>query len=397
MPITKRTPIGDVVSDFEKSKAPQFKDKSKAKRREMAIAAALSKRDGNKMTKKELKKLVKEIFHEAASTSKYDDNPSLKGGQTTLPDSLQAGIIKAAEKKGVKSEAISYFKDPKTGKIEREDTGKIDPTQVSFDRLRQRFKDEEDKGIDEDLDIGHQDDEPGMLVSDLYRIAKYATELGQMVNELGKLEGEVDFPHWWQSKIIKAKDCMVGAKHYLDGELKTKPIDFTNEGLFDRITAKIKGTAAGASQIGKNLKAAVKGDSSGFKNTADVMNMTKLTQKAKTLDKEVNDFLLDINKLFSQQDIRKNKNLQSTIQNYKNTLNQIKVLNKQVLSGKLSTPNPTPSPSDSTTPTPTKPTTTTSTPTSAKPSQPRDEKGKFIPTKKPGQPRDEKGKFISTK
>jgi len=35
--------------------------------------------------------------------------------------------------------------------------------------------------IGEDLDIGHQDNEPGMLVSDLYRIDKYATELGQMV------------------------------------------------------------------------------------------------------------------------------------------------------------------------------------------------------------------------
>lgn len=248
MPITKRTPIGDVVSDFKKSKAPQFKGKSEAERRKMAIAATLSKRDRKKMTKEELKKLVKEIFYEAtynikpgtkiptdvdfkpgdiinigetASTSKYDDNPSLKGGQTALPDSLQAGIIKAAKKKGVKSEAIAYFKDPKTGKIEREDTGKIDPTQVSFDRMKQRFKDEEDEGIDEDLDIGHQDNEPGMLVSDLYRIAKYATELGQMVAELGKLEGEVDFPHWWQSKIIKAKDCLVGAKHYLDGELKT--------------------------------------------------------------------------------------------------------------------------------------------------------------------------------
>ena len=75
--------------------------------------------------------------------------------------------------------------------------------------------------IGEDLDIGHQDNEPGMLISDLYRIAKYAVELGQMVEELGKLEGEVDFPHWWQSKIIKAKDYIVGAKHYLDGELKT--------------------------------------------------------------------------------------------------------------------------------------------------------------------------------
>lgn len=41
--ITKRTPMGDVIDDFYKSDAPQFKGKSKAKRREMAIAAKLSK------------------------------------------------------------------------------------------------------------------------------------------------------------------------------------------------------------------------------------------------------------------------------------------------------------------------------------------------------------------
>ena len=43
--ITKRTPMGDVVKDFYKSDAPQFKGKSKAKRRQMAIAAKLSKMD----------------------------------------------------------------------------------------------------------------------------------------------------------------------------------------------------------------------------------------------------------------------------------------------------------------------------------------------------------------
>ena len=43
--ITKRTPMGDVVTDFYKSDAPQFKGKSKAKRRQMAVAAKLSKMD----------------------------------------------------------------------------------------------------------------------------------------------------------------------------------------------------------------------------------------------------------------------------------------------------------------------------------------------------------------
>jgi tRNA nucleotidyltransferase (CCA-adding enzyme) len=40
--ITKSTPMGDVIKDFYKSDAPQFKGKSKAKKRQMAIAAKLS-------------------------------------------------------------------------------------------------------------------------------------------------------------------------------------------------------------------------------------------------------------------------------------------------------------------------------------------------------------------
>jgi len=43
--ITKRTPMKDVIDDFYKSDAPQFKGKSKKKRRQMAIAAKLSKMD----------------------------------------------------------------------------------------------------------------------------------------------------------------------------------------------------------------------------------------------------------------------------------------------------------------------------------------------------------------
>jgi hypothetical protein len=76
----------------------------------------------------------------------------------------------------------------------------------------------------EDLDVGHEDNEPHMLKADLYRIGKYAMELYQMMDEFeGK--GEVDFPHWWQSKIINAKSNLVGAKHYLDFEAKEPAID----------------------------------------------------------------------------------------------------------------------------------------------------------------------------
>ena len=78
--------------------------------------------------------------------------------------------------------------------------------------------------MEEDLDVGHQDNEPQMLKSDLYRIAKYAAELYKMMDKYDQ-GGEVDFPHWWQGKVIKARDLMVSAKHYLDGEEKVDQID----------------------------------------------------------------------------------------------------------------------------------------------------------------------------
>jgi hypothetical protein len=82
------------------------------------------------------------------------------------------------------------------------------------------------RGVDvkEDMDLGHEDNEPHMLKGDLYRIGKYAMELYQMVDQF-EGQGEVDFPAWWQSKITKAQDMLVAAKHYLDFELKEPEID----------------------------------------------------------------------------------------------------------------------------------------------------------------------------
>jgi hypothetical protein len=38
--------------------------------------------------------------------------------------------------------------------------------------------------LDEDLDLGHTDDEPHMLKADLYRIGKYSMELYKMVDKI---------------------------------------------------------------------------------------------------------------------------------------------------------------------------------------------------------------------
>jgi hypothetical protein len=86
-------------------------------------------------------------------------------------------------------------------------------------------------GLEEDLDLGHQDNEPHMLKAELYRIGKYAMELYQMVDGF-EGEGEVDFPAWWQAKITTSMNNMVGAKHYLDFEIKEPAID----AVVDRIS-----------------------------------------------------------------------------------------------------------------------------------------------------------------
>ena len=86
--------------------------------------------------------------------------------------------------------------------------------------------------LSEDIDLGHEDNEPGMLKGDLYKIGKYSMELYQMMDDL-EGQGEVDFPHWWQSKIITAKNMISGAKHYLDFELKEPAIDAVVDATID--------------------------------------------------------------------------------------------------------------------------------------------------------------------
>ena len=77
-----------------------------------------------------------------------------------------------------------------------------------------------DTSVFEDTDLGHQDNEPGMLRADLSVIKRYAEELGEMMKDFDEMDTEIDLPHWWQTKIIKAKDYIIGAKHYLRAELE---------------------------------------------------------------------------------------------------------------------------------------------------------------------------------
>ena len=78
--------------------------------------------------------------------------------------------------------------------------------------------------LDEDLDLGHTDNEPHMIKGDLYEIGTYAMELYKMVDQFENGQ-EVDFPAWWQSKITTARNMISSAKHYLEFELNEPKID----------------------------------------------------------------------------------------------------------------------------------------------------------------------------
>jgi len=98
------------------------------------------------------------------------------------------------------------------------------------------------EGVNEDIDLGHEDNEPHMIKGELYRIGKYAMELYQMVDKFeGK--GEVDFPAWWQAKVTTSMNNMVSAKHYLDFELKEPAIDNAVDTLNEADSANARGVA----------------------------------------------------------------------------------------------------------------------------------------------------------
>ena len=95
---------------------------------------------------------------------------------------------------------------------------------------------------EEDLDVGHEDDEPDMLKQYAYDIAHYAAKLYKQLDKYDKMDGEVDFPNWWQSKVILAKDYISKAQHYLEFEEKQPAIDqlALEEGVNERSVAAIK-------------------------------------------------------------------------------------------------------------------------------------------------------------
>ena len=108
-----------------------------------------------------------------------------------------------------------------------EDAEEVINTDDDFEReqLAQLAARNEDAEEEDDLDVGHQDDEPNMLKSSAMETAEYAAKLYKKLDKYDQHDGEVDFPNWWQKKLILAREYMSAAYHYLDSEEKQPALD----------------------------------------------------------------------------------------------------------------------------------------------------------------------------
>ena len=128
----------------------------------------------------------------------------------------------------VKKKAANSIEEPTTEEPMDQEQKLKEMIQAALSKPLNEFESGEeliaDEPISEDLDIGHQDNEPHMIKAELYQIGKYAMDLYKMMDGF-EGEQEVDFPAWLQSKITTAKNMMSSVKHYLEFETKEPQID----------------------------------------------------------------------------------------------------------------------------------------------------------------------------
>ena len=100
-----------------------------------------------------------------------------------------------------------------------------------YDDYYDDYDDDDDEFMNEghmmpmdDLDVGHTDNEPHMLKKELARAGQMVQMLYRAVDKYDG-QGEVDFPQWWQKKIIQANAMLDSAFDYIDGEEMVAKID----------------------------------------------------------------------------------------------------------------------------------------------------------------------------
>ena len=179
------------------------------------------------MTNKKQKTIVKEFLSadEDSSTigSKYKD--MFLDKRQEFINKMMGNKKELVKRYGKNAEQVIVGKAVKDAKNYIEKMKKQDLKEL----VRKTLQEEP---VKEDIDLGHEDNEPHMIKGELYQIGKYAMELYSILEEYDEMNQEVDFPAWWQSKITTAKNMMSGAKHYLEFEINEPKID----AMVDKLT-----------------------------------------------------------------------------------------------------------------------------------------------------------------
>jgi hypothetical protein len=204
------------------------------------------------MKHSEIKEMIRRVVQEkkltAAEKRKKEDivkgmKKSFKGDKSAMYAIATAKAKKLAEVQGTELTSKIFDIGSTLKKVEAAMDFGMDQDPQVVNGLDQAYAElinvlsliekdrEENKFVNEDIDIGHQDDEPEMLKSELTRTAKMAAMLYKKIKAYGDTGAEIDFPQWWQSNIIKAKDYLQGAFDYLDGEESVAKIDATMDAL----------------------------------------------------------------------------------------------------------------------------------------------------------------------
>ena len=179
------------LSSYEKKRGAAIEkamDKSEGMSRAQQAAIAIAK-----MKKEELAELVREVLAETEVEEAVTQMHVTAGNK--------ADIKAALKKKGVT------------------DTSSVD-----------KAKPGEVIAVEELTSVGHVDNEPGMLKQFAYDTADYAAKLYKLLHHYEQMEDHVDFPNWWQHKVMMAREYMSKATHYLEFETMKPHLDAKIDG-----------------------------------------------------------------------------------------------------------------------------------------------------------------------
>jgi len=262
MPIRKNASMEKYIKDFEKSDAPQFKGKSKEKRRQMAVAAKLQAMD-KKMEEIDSMEEAKATycgrcghvhvkgtpcprpFKEGAKPDFLDLD---KDGNTAEP------MKQAAKDSKLKSEIVASVlgKLKEAGPMSPEEKkasdlaiqaekAKIAAAQHKLRNLQTGDAEVVETRLNEGM---HADYEGKMAKAQLISIVKNAKDLFDAMDDNTQLKA------WIQSKLTKAEDYISSVRTYLDGESLTTTTPLVHNG------EPVKDDEGSALNIGDVVKAA---------------------------------------------------------------------------------------------------------------------------------------------